>query len=441
MGNLNKEIIENDVFNNDVLFKAIDFTGVGITISYPNINDSRLVYVNREFTKQTGYSLEDSIGKSCLFLQGAHTNKATILEVSKAIQERKKCNVELLNYKKNGEEFWSELTLTPIFDDHGEVLYFTGIQNDITERKHIEDRLNLYGKVVENTLQGVMITDSDRNIITVNHAFSMITGYSLDEVQGKNPDILSSGKHDAKFYEQLWLELVKIGQWNGEIWNKRKNGTLYPELLNISVVKNDKGEISNYVAVFSDITESKDAESKLREANKKLEELTLIDGLTRIANRRHFDAYLNKEWEISKRTSRPISLIMIDIDFFKKYNDSYGHLEGDSCLQNVAKAIKESINREGDLVSRYGGEEFGVILSETGLEGARHVAETIRRNVMNLSIAHKGSDIEKIVTVSIGVASRVPGRDFKKEEIILSADNALYMAKNKGRNRVEVEIL
>ena len=355
--------------------------------------------------------------------------------------ERKKSHVELLNYKKSGEEFWSELTLTPIFDVHGEVMYFTGIQNDITERKHTEERVNLYEKVIANTLQGVMITDSNRNIITVNHAFSMITGYSLEEVKGKNPDILSSGKHNADFYDQLWLELTKIGQWNGEIWNKRKSGAIYPELLNISVVKNEKGKITNYVAIFSDITESKDAESKLREANKKLEELTLIDGLTRIANRRHFDAYLKKEWELSKRTSRPISLIMIDIDFFKKYNDSYGHLEGDSCLQNVAKAIKESINRDGDLVSRYGGEEFGVILPGTDIEGARHVAEKIRKNVMDLSIAHKGSDIEKVVTVSLGVASRIPDRNSKGEEIILSADNALYKAKNKGRNRVEVEIL
>jgi len=440
-GNLNKELIKNDVFNHDLLLKAIDLTGVGVTIISSNPNDNRLVYVNQEFIEQTGYSLEECLGQNYFFLQGANTNKATIKEVRKAIGEKKKIRVELLIYKKHEEEFWIDLTLTPIFDVNRNVSFFTGVQNNITKQKRTEERVSLYEKVVDNTLQGVMITDSHRNIITVNNAFTMITGYSIDELKGKNPNILSSGKHDAHFFDQLWLELNKIGQWKGEIWNKRKSGAIYPELLNISVVKNDKNEISNYVAIFSDITESKHAESKLKEANKKLEELTLIDGLTLIANRRHFDGYLKKEWEISKRSLRSISLIMIDIDFFKKYNDSYGHLEGDSCLKKVAKAIQQSIHREGDLVSRYGGEEFGVILPDTDLEGAKQVAERIRKSVMNLSIAHKGSDIEKIVTISVGVASRIPSKDSKQEEIILSADNALYIAKNAGRNRVEIDIV
>ena len=146
----------------------------------------------------------------------------------KAIEEEKSCEVELLNYKKNGEEFWNEVQLTPIFNNQGQLENYIGIQKDITARKRAEESMRLYEKVFQNTLQGVMITDSSSNIILVNQAFIDTTGYSFEDAQGKNPRFLSSGKQKKSFYLQLWKELREKGQWQGEIWNKRKNGEIYP---------------------------------------------------------------------------------------------------------------------------------------------------------------------------------------------------------------------
>lgn len=186
-----------------------------------------------------------------------------------------------------------------------------------------------------------MITDASANIILVNDAFTDTTGYSSQEVYGKNPRILNSGKHEDSFYTQLWRELKAKGQWKGEIWNRRKNGELYPEFLNISEVKDKDGKLSNYVGIFIDITESKKRENQLAR-------LSIQDSLTRIANRRKFDNYLEERWDILLDIQEPISLILIDIDFFKLYNDTYGHQAGDHCLVQVATTLTNSLKRNMD---------------------------------------------------------------------------------------------
>ncbi len=176
---------------------------------------------------------------------------------------------------------------------------------------------------------------------------------------------------------------------------------------------------------------------KTEELNVKLRDISYIDGLTGVANRLRFDDFFRKEWRRARRTKRPISILMLDIDFFKNYNDLLGHLEGDECLKNVAKAIQSHIRADVDLVARYGGEEFVVVLPETDLKGALKVAERIRRDIEGLKIAHPGSEVSKFVTVSIGVASIVPIDNLKKEVLLNMADKALYVAKKRGRNRVE----
>ena len=176
---------------------------------------------------------------------------------------------------------------------------------------------------------------------------------------------------------------------------------------------------------------------KTDELNVRLRDISFIDGLTGVANRLRFDDFFRKEWRRARRTKRPISILMLDIDFFKNYNDLLGHLEGDECLKNVAKTIQSHIRADVDLVARYGGEEFVVVLPETDLKGALKVAERIRRDIEGLKIAHPGSEVSKFVTVSIGVASIVPIDNLKKEVLLNMADKALYVAKKKGRNRVE----
>lgn len=175
---------------------------------------------------------------------------------------------------------------------------------------------------------------------------------------------------------------------------------------------------------------------KLAEANEFLQKISSLDGLTGVPNRRRFDEVLKQEWQRAIRHSTSISLIMIDIDFFKLYNDTYGHQGGDDCLKRVARTLEGSAQRETDMVARYGGEEFGAILPETGTNGAFEVAETMRQNIANEKIPHESSTVSDHVTISVGVATWLPERNSSAEKIIASADKALYKAKESGRNRV-----
>jgi len=177
---------------------------------------------------------------------------------------------------------------------------------------------------------------------------------------------------------------------------------------------------------------------QLEEANKLLMRIALLDGLTGVANRRHFEEVLNNEWKRALRRNMPLSLLMIDIDFFKLYNDTCGHLAGDECLKKVAKKIKANLKRAGDLAARYGGEEFAVILPDTDARGAAVVAERIRQGIVNLKIIHPASHVSKYVTVSLGGAAVIPSPNSSPQQLISVADKALYQAKQGGRNRVEI---
>ncbi|MBW2038432.1 MAG: diguanylate cyclase [Deltaproteobacteria bacterium] len=175
---------------------------------------------------------------------------------------------------------------------------------------------------------------------------------------------------------------------------------------------------------------------KLAEANQKLERLSYLDGLTGVANRRYFENFLNKEWRSGARNNKPLSLIMIDIDFFKAYNDTYGHQCGDDCLKQVVKALSHTLKRPRDFLARYGGEEFVAILPETEIKGAAHVAEAMHSNVEALGIEHRRSSVSKTVTVSLGVTSTIPDYNLVPNVLVAEADKALYQAKQEGRNRV-----
>ncbi len=179
------------------------------------------------------------------------------------------------------------------------------------------------------------------------------------------------------------------------------------------------------------------SQRELAEANAILEKLSSLDGLTGIPNRRRFDEVLKSEWQRAIRHSTAISLIMLDIDFFKLYNDRYGHQGGDECLIQVARILDDSAQRETDMVARYGGEEFAVILPETGSRGAYEVAEIMRANIHDTKIPHEGSKVSEYVSISVGVATWLPERGSQPEEIIALADQALYKAKEEGRNQVQ----
>jgi diguanylate cyclase (GGDEF)-like protein/PAS domain S-box-containing protein len=205
----------------------------------------------------------------------------------------------------------------------------------------------------------------------------------------------------------------------------------------VHVVRKDNGEVEALVGFMFDISERKRNEARLVHLQKELEELSFKDGLTGVANRRMFDTIMTREWAHAKRSQKPISLIMLDIDFFKQYNDHYGHLQGDDCLKRVAQTLNSEAVRARDFMARFGGEEFALILPETGEEAAVKVAERCRRLVLEQEIPHEKSEACAHLTASLGVATLIPGDDDDPIAFIEEADKRLYRAKQEGRNRIE----
>ncbi|WP_297505927.1 EAL domain-containing protein [Ferrovum sp.] len=294
----------------------------------------------------------------------------------------------------------------------------------VIERKRIEEELQLASLVYRNTSEAMMVTDERNRIIAINPAFTQITGYSINEVSGKDPKILSSGRHDADFYKVLWSEIWSAGLWQGEIWNRKKNGEIYPEWLTINTVFNQDGAIHRHVALFSDITDKVRTDELIwRQAN--------FDLLTGLPNRRMFYDRLEQEIKKAHRTGLQLALLFIDLDCFKEINDTLGHQTGDILLVEAASRIVSCV-RESDTVARLGGDEFTVILSELSYTGSvEKVAQNIIAKLVDPFLL---SDEIAYVSASIGITF-YPGDALDVEQLLRNADQAMYVAKNSGRNR------
>jgi len=288
------------------------------------------------------------------------------------------------------------------------------------ERQRSASELRLMAAAFESG-QAILITDAKGAIQRVNDAFTRITGYTEPEVVGHNPSLLQSGQHGRAFYDRLWGELRVHDHWEGEIWNRRKSGHIYPEWESITAVRNEWGQVEHYVAVFHDISEQKRLEAELeREAS--------TDRLTGAYNRMRFDAELEGALARFHRYGTETALIMFDMDHFKWFNDTRGHDAGDRVLREVTQRVAATV-REPDLLARWGGEEFTLILPETDAEGARDLAERLRRAVGDTAVADAGH-----VTISLGVTRMSAGDD--ADSLLKRLDNALYRAKELGRNGV-----
>ncbi|QFG01142.1 EAL domain-containing protein [Psychrobacillus glaciei] len=269
-----------------------------------------------------------------------------------------------------------------------------------------------------------MITDNQMNILLVNAAFEMVTGFSQEEVRGQNPRILQSGKQDALFYTHLWNTIKTKGAWQGEIWNKRKNGDIYPELLSISSVVNDLGEITHFLGVFSDIFREKVVE-------KELEELTITDHLTSIGNRNSFNESLNNLINVSKQNEYKHAVLFIDLDRFKQINESIGNDGGDLILTEVANRINRIVQRK-DIFARYGGDEF--LLTLNNIHHQKEAAYYAKEITKLLNKPFYINSDEIYITSSIGI-SFYPQDGISAERLIHKADKAMYFAKQNGRNQ------
>jgi diguanylate cyclase (GGDEF)-like protein/PAS domain S-box-containing protein len=329
-----------------------------------------------------------------------------------------------LHRRKDGSTFPVEARLALI---HGpEDDFFIATVRDVTAQRAAEQSMRLYGKVFEASGEAIMVTDAANRIVSVNKAFSEVTGYEAAEVLGQDPRMFASGRHDAEFYRRMWESLNSTGHWRGELWNLRKNGEVFPELAHISVVRDAQGVAINHIAVFSDISERKAAESRISY-------LAQHDILTRLPNRTLMHDRLSQAIANAQRSRDHVALLFADLDRFKNVNDSLGHHVGDLLLQAVSERLLHCVRR-GDTVSRVGGDEFILILP--GIREAAAAAQVARKALQSLSRPYLLEGHEVSITPSIGISVHPEdGPDI--DTLVRNADAAMYEAKQRGRGQFQ----
>ena len=308
-------------------------------------------------------------------------------------------------------------------DEAGKLQEVWAVMRDITERRKAEEDMRLAAAVFTGSHDAIIITDADNRIVSVNKAFTEITGYTAEEAIGQNPKMLQSGRHDRDFYQGLWVQLCETGYWQGEIWNRRKNGEPYPEWLSISAIKDERGNTVNHIAIFTDISQAK-------EAREYIQFLAHYDPLTQLPNRILLQDRLTQAIAGAQRRKDKVAIMLLDLDRFKNINDSLGHDCGDALLVEMAARIK-GLLREEDTVARLGGDEFVIVLqnlktAKDANPSAHKIMEALREPF--LLDAH-----QIMVTPSIGI-SIYPEDGQDSNGLMKNADAAMYAAKKSGRN-------
>jgi len=289
-----------------------------------------------------------------------------------------------------------------------------------------QDELRLADVVVRNTSEGILLLDPELRVRSSNPGGERLLCRDAPALLGRTPPLVDP---EGNALTQIRSHLQTSSRWEGTLWAQRGEDDRFPIEASIDLVRDGEGRVEHHVMVFRDVTVQKQLEDRLRE-------LSSTDGLTLLANRRAFDEALEREWHRATRHGEPVSLVMADIDHFKAYNDCYGHVGGDRCLQQVAAAIAAGVRAEGALVARYGGEEFAIILPRTDADAAQKLAESLRHRVEALGIAHQGNPRTGRVTISVGTSTRTPPQSADFVSLMQSADQALYRAKEAGRNAV-----
>ncbi|HEY3431206.1 MAG TPA: PAS domain S-box protein [Rhodocyclaceae bacterium] len=320
-----------------------------------------------------------------------------------------------------------EISACGIEIDGQSLLY--AASRDITQRKKGESQLRLAASVFSNSEEGILITDADNRIVDVNSAFSRISGYSRSEVLNKKPEILRSSRQGKPFYKDMWQVLNTDGHWQGELWNKRKNGELFAVRLTITAVHDEGGHLAHYVAIMSDITE-------VRSYQEKLEKLAYNDSLTGIPNRALFFDRIHQAVAYAQRNQTIMVVGYLDLDEFKPINDTYGHQAGDEVLTQVAKRLRESI-RGGDTAARLGGDEFAFLL--LGIEGIEECHLALRRIQNKIAAPMEIKGITVSISASIG-ATLCPTDSSDVDVLLRHADQAMYAAKDAGKNCIHLYV-
>jgi diguanylate cyclase (GGDEF)-like protein/PAS domain S-box-containing protein len=399
-----------------VMKNALD--GIHVMDMYGN-----LVEFNESFCTMLGYTQEEAQSLN-IADWNAQWTKQELMKKFVALSG-KSARFETVHKRKDGALIDVEVSTTGV-EINGELFLFAS-SRDISNRKKIESELRIASVAFESQ-ESIMITDARGVILRVNQAFVDSTGYAVNEVVGKTPKLLKSGRHDAEFYREMWETINLTGSWQGEIWDRRKGGEIYPKLLTISTVRSESGAVTHYVGSHIDITERKLSEEKIQN-------LAFYDPLTNLPNRRLLVDRLQHALATSARNTKSGALLFIDLDNFKVLNDTIGHAIGDLLLQQVAHRLTSCI-RECDTVARLGGDEFVVMLedlSEQPLESAAQTESIGEKILTTLRQPYRLGTHECRSSSSVG-ATLFRGHQQPLEELLKQADIAMYQAKKEGRN-------
>lgn len=319
-----------------------------------------------------------------------------------------------------------EVIRTPMMNDAGEIIGVLGVARDITERYFSEQRLELSASVFSNVFEGILITDANNLIMDVNPAFLKLTGYAREDILGKSPEVISAKRHDSEFFKIIWTSLRNSDYWQGEMWAMKKTGSEFPVMLSVSVVRDNKGEATNFIGVFSDITE-------VKQYALDLDRMAFFDPLTNLPNRRLFTDRMEQAILLSNRNGTKLAVGYLDLDGFKPINDRHGHKYGDDCLIEVSHRIRESL-RETDTLSRFGGDEFVLLISN--FKTTEDCEVVLKRILDAVSQPIIIDNTLILISASLGV-SLCPPDSADIDTLIRHADQAMYRAKENGKNQYQ----
>jgi len=390
-----------------------------------------IVWVNNAFTAITGYVSEQAIGATpAALLLCDRADAGTVESIRAALQQGVGARAQILGHTRDGSDLWLDLDVQPVRTTDGRLAGFVDVAVDITERRRNQAELRV-AAIAFDALDAIVITDSAQRILRVNHAFTRITGYTQQEAAGQTTGrLLRSGRHDDAFYAEMREALERHQHWQGEIWNRRKSGEIYPEWLSITAVTDDGGETTNYVAMFTDITQKKQADELIHN-------LAFYDPLTELPNRRLLLDRLQQTLAGCARHRRSAAVLFMDLDHFKELNDTKGHDVGDLLLVQVARRLRRCV-RGNDTVARHGGDEFVVVLEDLSADPeeaatqAGNLAEKMRETICRPFTL---GGHEHHCTTSIGI-SMLAGETLSVDELLKRADTAMYQAKRSGRNAI-----
>lgn len=424
IGGFEQTFVDNRKHNAEIILNELPLD------AYLKDSDLKYVAVNEKYCESLGVSKNSIIGKknqdieSLASLESIRKKEALVIKSKESIVFE-----EHLVSRNKGFVIYS-IHLIPFMNAKGLVEGVVGVRIDITDQKNAENEMEMASKVLDNTVEGFMVTNSDRHVVHVNTAYTKMTGYEESELLGKVPLLLQT-ESKSKTYQEIQQQLEQVGAWKGELWSSRKDGSSYPEMIHIKAISNKQGEVTNYFSMSKDITEEKKWEERLYD-------MAHYDSLTGLPNRALFQDRMAQEIMRCTRNKKNIGVLFLDIDLFKSINDSLGHAAGDELLKTIATRLKLTL-RNADSIARMGGDEFTILVTDLAVDYKKNIgylkslSEKII-DVVNQSMEIEGREIN--VTCSIGIAV-YPEDARSVEELLRNADSAMYYAKSQGRRNYQ----